>query len=153
MLLRSIGPVLGGLLALALSAAPAQAQYQNIESVSGPGAGEETILTITPHRLNATLSARALGIKSPRRASQWVLTLIGAAPDAEIGLRLGKDTLAVGRISRPEDGSGPVQVYMTEQAFLTLADSPTARLVVDGSRVPLPEALRQEMQVIFDRAT
>ena len=153
MLRRSIGLALGSLFVLALSAAPTQAQYQNIDAVGGPGVGEQTILTISPHRLNADLSARALGIKSPRRASQWALTLIGADPDAEIGLRLGKDTLSVDRISRPEDGPGPVQVYMTEQTFLTLADSPMARLVVDGTRVSLPKVLRQEMQVIFDRVT
>jgi len=134
-----------------LSSGPTVAQFDNIETVEGPGSGEETTLTVTPHPLADGLSVRALGIAGSD-TTRWALRLLGVERDPSIHIAYGSDSLEVVRVEQPEAGEvGPTTVYVNRDAFVTMAEMGTVTLVVDSVRTSLPESLRREMQIIFER--
>jgi len=132
---------------------PAAAQYENIDTVEGPGVGESTTLTVTPHELMEGLSVRALGIAGSD-TTRWALRFIGLEEDPAIHITYGGDSLRVLSIEQPgPDEVGPTTVYVDRDAFLTMAELGTVTLTVGNRRTSLPEALRQEMRKIFERVT
>lgn len=131
-------------------AVPVAAQSSNIDTVEGPGEGERSTLTITPHVLTDDVSARAVAIQSPN-STRWALTLIGIARTDSLSLTLENEPLPIEDISRPEEGEvGPTRVYLSEDTFLTIAESPEVRLGVGNAKTTLPEQMRTDMQLIFD---
>ena len=136
----------------ALFAVPsATAQSSNIETVEGPGTGEETTLTVTPHTLTEEVSARAIVVESPG-GIRWALTLIGVTPADSIGLSLGGETLPIEDLGRPEEGEvGPTRVYLSQQTFLTVADRSDVRLRIGDATTQLPDQMRTEMRQIFEK--
>jgi hypothetical protein len=149
MLLRLSGALCGGLLFILGAVAPATAQWKNIETVEG-AYGEEITLTKQPHSVSDGLSARALGIVAPD-TTKWVLSLIGTAPEDEIEVRYGGEALTILAIQRPDDGVGPTKVFVSEEAFLTMAETEAVTLRVGDVKAPLPAQLRREMKEIFGR--
>jgi hypothetical protein len=137
---------------MALFAVPsATAQSSNLDTVEGPGTGEKTTLTITPHTLTEEVSARALGVKSPS-GTRWALTLIGISPADSIELILEGEALPIKDISRPEEGEvGPTRVYLSQQTFLTVADRSDVRLRIGDATTQLPDQMRTEMRQIFEK--
>lgn len=140
---------LASLFLLVLHAAPASAQWSNIETVEGPR-GEEMTLTETPHVLNEDVSARALSIVRSN-TTQWALGLIGTAPEDTISITYGDESLPIERIERPSDGIGPTRVFVSPETFLTIAEAETATLRIGDATVTLPEDFRREMKRIFER--
>ena len=136
----------------ALSTVPsATAQSSNLDTVEGPGAGEQTTLTVTPHTLTEEVSARALGVKSPN-GTRWAITLIGISSADSIELILEEEALPIEDISRPEEGEvGPTRVYVSQQTFLTVADRSDVRLRIGDATTRLPDQMRTEMQQIFEK--
>ena len=129
-------------------AAPVMAQMENVETVDG--SGDRTLtLTAEPHRLADMLSVRAMGITGPATQTRWALSFIGAAPEDSISIQYGDKSLAIERINRPEDGIGPTRVYVSEEAFLTMAETSEVTLTVGDVSTALPEQMRREMQFIF----
>ncbi|PSQ81602.1 MAG: hypothetical protein BRD41_02175 [Bacteroidetes bacterium QS_1_63_11] len=134
-----------------LLAAPAAAQESNIDTIEGPGTGESTTLTVTPHELTDDVSARAIGIERPN-GLRLALTLIGTASADSIGLTLGDEPLPIEDISRPdEDEVGPTRVYLSQETFLTIADTPEVRLHIGDATANIPDQMRKEMRMIFDK--
>jgi len=121
----------------------------NVDTVEGPR-GDETTLTAQPHSVADGLSVRAMGIAAPD-TTRWALSLIGAAPDDEIALRYGTESLPLLSVQRPDDGVGPTRVYVSQQAFLTMAEASTVTLRVGARSASLPASLRREMKAIFER--
>ena len=131
-------------------AVPVAAQSSNIETVEGPGQGERSTLTITPHVLTDDVSARAVAVKRPN-STRWALTLIGIARTDSLGLTLGNESLPIEDISRPDEGEvGPTRAYLSQETFLTIADAPEVRLHIGEATTTFPEQMRTEMQQIFD---
>lgn len=130
---------------------PVWGQSENVTTVEGPQ-GEKMTVTAQPHSVAEGLSVRAMGIEAPD-TTRWALSLIGAPPEADISLTYGDESLPVERISRPEDGIGPTEVYVTQETFLTMAETGTVTLTVGDVTTSLPEQLRKEMQEIFERST
>lgn len=131
----------------------AQGQSENIETVEG-ARGERMTLTAQPRSLAEGLSARAMGVETTMDSTRWALTLIGAAPDADISIRYGGETLPVKSVDPPADGGvGPVTVYVSQQTFLTMAETGGITLTVDDVSASLPEQLRREMRQIFERVS
>ncbi|PSQ97059.1 MAG: hypothetical protein BRD55_03885 [Bacteroidetes bacterium SW_9_63_38] len=128
---------------------PAQAQMDNIDTVEGPR-GAETTLTAQPHGVADGLSVRALGIAAPD-TTRWALSLIGAESGDEISLRHGNESLPRLAVQRPDDGVGPTRVYVSQQTFLTMAESSSVTLQVGTVSASLPDPLRREMSVVFER--
>jgi hypothetical protein len=149
MLVRLPGALLGSLLLLLSAAAPAAAQWENIETVEG-AYGEQITLTRQPHSLADGLSARALGVAAPDTTT-WALSLIGAAPDEEITVTYGGEPLPILDVQRPDDGVGPTKVFVPEEAFLTMAETETVTLRVGDVETSLPSQMRQEMAEIYKR--
>jgi len=142
--------LLVGCCAILLGAAPVAAQSSNLDTVEGPGSGEKTTLTITPHALTDDISARALGVTSPS-GTRWALTLIGATQADSLRLTMGGEALSIEDISRPAEGEvGPTRVYLSRKTFLTIADTPDVRLHVGDTVTPLPDQMRTEMRQIYD---
>lgn len=138
---------------LAVSVPPAAAQASNLDTVEGPNPGEETTLMITPYALTEEISARALGVSSSN-GTRWAVTLIGVTSADSIGLSLGGDSLPIEEISRPdEDEIGPTRLYLSQETFLTIAQTPGVQLRVGDVTTPFPEQMRQQMQKIFERVT
>lgn len=138
----------GAVLAFAPAAA---AQSSNLDTVEGPNPGEETTLTITPHRLTDEVSARALGIDSPT-STRWALTLIGVSRADSIGLTLGDEALPIEDVSRPDEGEvGPTRVFLSQKTFLTIAETAEARLHIGDTTTPFPAQMREEMRQIFEK--
>ncbi len=134
----------------ALIAPVAMAQSSNLDTVEGPGVGEKTTLTITPHSLTEEVSARALGVSSPN-GTRWALTLIGVTPADSIGLTLGGEALPIREINRPTEGEvGPTRVYLSKKTFLTIAETGGVRLHVGDTTIPLSNQMREEMRQIFE---
>lgn len=130
-------------------ATPMLAQSGNVKTVEGPR-GEKMTVTAQPHGVAEGLSVRAMGISPPNAdTTRWALSLIGAAPEDSISLRYGEESLPITQINRPEGGVGPVKVYVSRQAFLTMAETSTVTLTVGGVSATLPSQLRQEMRDIF----
>lgn len=121
----------------------------NVDTVEGPR-GDETTLTAQPHEVADGLSVRAMGIATSD-TTRWALSLIGAAPDDEIALRYGTESLPLLSVQRPDDGVGPTRVYVSQQVFLTMAETSPVTLRVGSTSAVLPEQLRREMAHIFER--
>lgn len=121
----------------------------NVDTVEGPR-GDETTLTAQPHEVADGLSVRAMGIAASD-TTRWALSLIGAAPDDEIALRYGTESLPLLSVQRPDDGVGPTRVYVSQQVFLTMAETSPVTLRVGSTSAVLPEQLRREMAHIFER--
>lgn len=136
---------------LLLSTSSAAAQWENIETVEGPY-GEETTLTKTPHRLADGLSVRALGIASSD-TTQWAISLIGGAPSDTISLAYGDESLSILNVDRPSEGVGPTKIFVSQETFLTMAESAAVMLRVGDRTVSLPAQLRREMKKIFEKVT
>lgn len=139
-----------GLLVL-LVPTPAAAQWENIDTVEG-AQGQDMILTVQPHQLAEGLSARALSIVR-RDSTRWALGLIGVPPGEDVSLTYGDEALPIYRVERPEDGIGPVRVFVSGETFLTLAESGSAAIHVGNVRAALPDQLRREMRRIFEKST
>lgn len=139
-----------GLLVL-LAPTPAAAQWENIDTVEG-AQGQDMILTVQPHQLAEGLSARALCIVR-RDSTRWALGLIGVPPGEDVSLTYGEETLPVYHVERPDDGIGPVRVFVSGETFLTLAESGSAAIHVGNVRAALPDQLRREMRRIFEKST
>lgn len=128
----------------------AAAQPSNLDTVEGPNPGEETTLTITPHRLTDDVSARALGIDSPTD-TRWALTLIGVTRTDSIGLTLGGEALPIEDVSRPDEGEvGPTRVFLSQKTFLTIAETAEVRLHIGDTTTQLPDQMREDMRQIFE---
>jgi hypothetical protein len=151
MLVRALGVVLGSVLLLVVGAVPAAAQWENIESVEGPY-GSDMTLTKQPHGVAEGLSVRALAI-GRSDTTQWALSLIGAAPDDDISVAFGDESLPLQDVQRPSDGVGPTKVFVSKEAFLTMAETQTVTLRVGDVTAALPKQLRREMKEIFRRAS
>ncbi len=131
---------------------PAVAQ-SNLDTVKGPNPGEETTLTLTPYEVSDDVSVRAMGIEGPNY-SRWGLTLIGAAPDDSLTLTMGDETLPIEDVDRPDEGeTGPITLFVSEETFLTIADTEGVQLHVGDASMPFPEALRRDMQLIYEQVT
>jgi hypothetical protein len=130
---------------------PVQAQSGNITTVEG-ARGEKMTITAQPHSVAEGLSVRAMGIAAPD-TTRWALSLIGADPEADISLSYGGESLPIENVSRPEDGVGPTEVYVSQETFLTMAETGTVTLTVGGTTRSLPEQLRREMKKIFEQVT
>ena len=151
MLTRVLLVVLAACVALLAPAQPAVGQASNLDTVEGPEAGERTTLTMTPRVLAEGLSARALGVQGPRE-NRWALTLIGATIADSIGLTLGNEALPIEDLTRPDEGEvGPTRLYLSQETFLTIAETPEVRLHVGDQAVAIPEQLRREMKKIFEK--
>lgn len=134
----------------ALIAPVAMAQSSNLDTVEGPGVGEKTTLTITPHPLTEEVSARALAVSSPN-GPRWALTLIGVTRADSIGLTLGGEALPVEEVSQPaEDEVGPTRIYLSQKTFLTVAETGGIRLHIGDTTTALPDQMREEMRQIFE---
>jgi hypothetical protein len=149
MLVRLLGLLLGSVLFTLIGTVPAAAQWENIDTVEG-AYGEEITLTEQPHGVADGVSVRALGIAAPD-TTKWALSFIGAAPEDTISVTYGGEPLSILQIQRPDDGIGPTKVYVSEEAFLTMAETETVTLRVGDARVSLPAQLRREMTEIFKR--
>jgi hypothetical protein len=135
-----------------LGSTPVLAQSQNVTTVEGAD-GERMTLTAQPHRVADGLSARAMGIEAEDTTTRWVISLIGAAPEDSISLTYGDQSLRILEVNRPDDGVGPTKVYVTQEAFLTMAETETVTLTVGDVSGALPEQLRREMRFIFNEVT
>ncbi len=144
-------PVLFLVLLGLLAAVPVQAQSGNVTTVEG-AQGEKMTVTAQPHSVAEGLSVRAMGIQAPD-TTRWALSLIGADPEADISLSYGGESLPIESVSRPEDGVGPTEVFVTQETFLTMAETGTVTLTVGGTARSLPEQLRREMKEIFEQRT
>ena len=142
--------LLVGALSLCVAPPTFAQSAENVTTVEGPR-GEEMTLTAQPHGLADGLSARAMCISAPD-TTRWALSLIGATEEDEISLTYGDESMPIEGIDRPEDGVGPTKVYVSKENFLTMAETATVTLRVGTVSVSLPEALRHEMRVIFDRS-
>lgn len=149
MSIRFLGTLLASLAFLLSGPSSAVAQWENIETVEG-AYGEKITLLRQPHRVADGLSARALGIAGTD-TTKWALSLIGAHSDDEIALTYGGDSLAILDVQRPDDGIGPTKVFVSESAFLTMAESETVTLSVGDVNASLPASLRREMKEVFRR--
>jgi hypothetical protein len=145
----SVRLLLGLGVALVLFPGSSLAQMGNVDTVEGPR-GDKTTLTAQPHGIADGLSVRALGIAAPD-TTRWALSLIGAAPDDEIALQYADESLPLLSVQRPDDGVGPTRVYVSQETFLTLAESSSVTLRVGSISVVLPKQLRREMTAIFER--
>ena len=141
-----------GLLGLLVSGL-AHAQLENVETVEGPR-GERMTLTVQPYSLAEGLSVRAMGIETTMDSTRWALSLIGAEPGEEVSIHYGNESLPVRDVRPPEDGGvGPIKVYVSQETFLTMAETGGVRLRVGGVTATLPEQMRREMQIIFERVS
>lgn len=149
MFFRVFGVLLGGILFLAMGAIPAAAQWENIETVEGPY-GEEMTLTKRPHGVADGLSVRALSI-SRSDTTRWAISLIGASPKDPLAITYGDESLSIQDVQSPSDGVGPTKVFVSAEAFLTMAETQTVTLRVGDVTAALPDQLRREMKEIFER--
>ncbi len=137
---------------LGLLTAPAVAQSDNVTTVEGAN-GKQTTMTAQPHSVASGLSVRAMGIDAPDTTTRWVISLIGAAPEDSISLTYGDQSLRILEVNRPDDGIGPTKVYVSGEDFLTMAETEAVTLSVGDVSVALPEQLRREMQLIFEKVS
>lgn len=148
MLNRSLFVSLVGAAALFLTPSLATAQESNIDTIDGPNVGEETTLMVSPRPLTEEISARALGIQGPN-STRWAITLIGIGSADSLKLTMGDQTLPIEDISRPEEGEvGPTRLYLSQETFLTIAETDAVRLHVGSVTTGLPERMREEMRLI-----
>jgi hypothetical protein len=143
--------VLVGLLGV-FASVPVLAQSENVTTVEGAD-GEKMTLTAQPHHVADGLSVRAMGIRAEDTTNRWVLSLIGAAAEDDISLTYGDQSLQILEVNRPDDGVGPTKVYVSQEDFLTMAETDTVTLTVGDVSASLPEPLRREMRLIFDKVT
>jgi hypothetical protein len=130
-------------------AAPASAQRARISTVEGPGVGEKTTLSMFPHSAGEGLSVRAVGV-SGRDTTRWTLMVIGVRTDtAAVRISANGTELAQATVTNPNPQTGPHQVSLTKEEFLTLSEAETAQMTVNGTTVPIPSALQVDMAAIF----
>jgi hypothetical protein len=149
MCLRSLSIVAVLAAVLLLAAGAPEAAAQNVTTVEGPGAGEKTTMSLSPHRLTDDVSVRAVGVRSSD-STRWAFTLIGADRVESVSFVVGGDTLPAASIDRPNE-TGAVTVFMSQDAFLSLARTEGAAIILNGTRVSLPTAVRKDMQSIFSK--
>jgi hypothetical protein len=139
-----------GLLLLAGTlAGTAAAQRPRISTVEGPGVGEKTTLSMFPHAAGAGISLRAIGVQG-RDTTRWSLTIIGVRePTVTVRIEADGEVLKTEEVTNPSPRTGPHQVALTKEEFLLLTNAETGRLRVNGTTVPLPEALQLDMKAIF----
>ena len=138
---------------LGLFAVPVAAQQsENVTTIEG-ASGEKMTLTAQPFSVADGLSVRAMGIEAEDTTTRWVLSLIGAAPEDDISLTYGDESLRILEVNRPDDGVGPTKVYVSQEDFLTMAEIGTVTLTVGDVSTRLPEQLRREMRLIFNKVT
>jgi len=140
---------LASVFSLLFGAPPAEAQWENIGTVEGPY-GQKITLTKSPHSVAEGLSARVMGVVDSD-TTRWALSLIGAAPEDTIALVYENESLPIKSIQRPSDGIGPTKVFVSQETFLTMAETSTVRLRVGDQTAPLPAQLRREMTQIRKR--
>jgi len=143
------GALLSIALLLVLGVSPAAAQWENIETVEG-GYGQKITLTKTPHRLADGLSVRAMGIAASD-TTRWSLSFIGAAAEDSISIAYDGERLPILRVQRPDDGVGPTEVFVSQETFLTMAETAAVTLRVGDVSTPLSNDLRREMKQVFRR--
>jgi hypothetical protein len=149
MCLRSL-PIAAVFAAVLLLAGGApEAAAQNVTTVEGPGAGEETTMSLSPHRLTDDVSVRAVGVSSSD-STRWAFTLIGADRVESAAFVVGGDTLPATSIDRPNE-TGAVTVFMSRETFLSLSRTDGSAIVLNGTKVSLPTAVRKDMQSIFSK--
>jgi len=142
--------LLAGLLVFVLPSA-VHAQSGNVQTVEG-AQGKKTTLTAQPHKVAEGLSVRAMGVVDSD-TTRWALSLIGVGPDEAVSLAYGNESLPVYDIQRPDDGIGPTTVFVSQRAFLLMAETGSVRLTVGDVTTGLPTSLRREMKIIFRRVT
>lgn len=146
---RVLPLVIASIVILFALQAPASAQSSNVETVAGPNMGEETTLTISPHALTDEVSARALGVSGPND-SRWALTLIGVTSADSLGLRLSGQSLPIEEVTRPDEGEiGPTRLYISQETFLTIAETEGVELLIGDTWTRFPDQMRTEMQLIY----
>lgn len=137
------------LVLVGLVATPATAQRARISTVEGPGVGEKTTLSMFPHSVGEGLSLRAVGVQG-RDTTRWMLMVIGVRTDtATVQISAGSTVLARTTVANPNPQTGPHQVALTKEDFLTLSEAETAQITVNGTTVPLPSVLQVDMKAIF----
>lgn len=141
-----VGLLLTALVALGFPT-PAAAQ-SNVETVAGPGPAEESTLSRIPRALTDEVSGRAVGVEGPD-STRWAVSLIGADDVESVAFRAAGQTFEPVSIQRPE-GIGPVSVYLTKEAFLTLSRTKGAAIVLDGTATELPETFREDMKAVYE---
>jgi hypothetical protein len=95
-----------------------------------------------------------MGIETTMDSTRWALSLIGAEPGEEVSIHYGDESLPVRDVRPPADGGvGPIKVYVSQETFLTMAETGGVRLRVGGTTATLPEQMRREMRVIFERVS
>lgn len=141
--------LVGLLLLTGLLAGTAVAQRPRISTVEGPGVGEKTTLSMFPHAAGDGISLRAIGVQG-RDTTRWSLTIIGVQEThATVQIEANGEVMKTEEVSNPNPQTGPHQVPLTKEEFLFLTNAETVRLHVNGTTVPLPDALRMDMKAIF----
>jgi len=133
---------------LLVGVSPAAAQWENIGTVEGAD-GEKMTLTKSPHRVAEGLSVRAVSAAAPD-TTRWALSLIGAAPEDTISIVYEGERLPILNVDRPSDGFGPTKVFISQETFLTMAETKAVTLQVGERTAALPDQLRREMKRIFE---
>ena len=126
----------------------AAAQVANIETVSGPGSGEQTTLSQVPRRVTDEVSIRAVGVSAPD-STRWAFSIIGGDAVEAFAFRAAGETMKPTRVDRPE-GLGPISVYVTKEDFLTLSRTDGAVVLLDGTPTELPDTLQADMKAVFE---
>lgn len=125
------------------------AQAQTIVEVDGPERGETTYMTRSPMKMDGgDVLVRPVGVSGPE-GSEWALMLIGT--DAETVSFMANGTPVQVESVEASAGSGPLSVYVSKQAFLTLAEAGTTRLTISGTTHRLPEKVQAAMKEIYER--
>jgi hypothetical protein len=78
------------------------------------------------------------------------MMLIGT--DAETVTFMANGTPVEVESVEASDGTGPLSVYVSKQAFLTLAEAGTTRLTISGTTHSLSEDVQSTMKKIYERA-
>lgn len=129
----------------------ANAQRARISTVEGPGVGEKTTLSTFPHAAGNGISLRAVGVQAPD-TTRWSLTIIGVREStANVRITADGELLRTVEVTNPNPQTGPHQVSLTKEEFLTLTNAGTAQITINGTTVSLPEALRADMEAIFKK--
>lgn len=138
------------IVAMLLTAGIGTAEAQTIVEVDGPDRGETTYMTRSSLQMNGgDVLVRPIGVSGPE-GSEWALMLIGT--DAETVTFMANGTPVQVKNVEVSDGSGPLSVHVSKQAFLMLAEAGTTRLTISGTTHQLPEDVQAAMKKIYERA-
>jgi len=124
--------------------APAQG---NVRTIDGPNPGDETTMSVQPIPVSDDFSVRAIGVDQDGDA-RWALSVIGASAE-DVSFSMAGETLQPLQVERP-DGSGPLKVYLAQDAFRALAQTPSASITVGDTTASLPDALQADMKTIYE---